>query len=420
MRRILTVTLLVMCAAALASAQRGDAKRPELEQGNQSGGRPGATSTRQTPLIADVYTSVVATVLSPPTFFVRGTDGKYHIAYDVEFQNTHRARATLYRVEVVDTRNRVLISIPAPELVKRLRTLDAQPVEHTAIEPNGGRVLFIELTVDSLDQVPKLVLHRLSLQGARSPVDNQPSSLEYTILPYNVAAAEPFIIGPPLAGKGWVAVNGCCAPGFPHRSSFVALNGMLLNGQRFAIDWLRLSDDGHFVVGDPSRNEKWTSYGADILAVADGTVTAVLDELDDNKPGALPDPSTINVKNIGGNHIVLDFGNGLYGLYGHLKRGSQRVRVGDKVRKGDKIARLGNTGNSSAPHLHFHMMDGPSELGSSGVPYVIDGFAYAGQLPLDLYEKTKDLTENFGVGRIAMPQQRKREYPLAWAIINFP
>jgi hypothetical protein len=409
-----------MCAAALASAQRGDATRQEIEKGNQSGGRPGATSARQTPLIADAYTPVVATVLGPPTFFVRGTDGKYHVAYDVEFQNAHRAPASLLKLDVMDTNNRVLISIPAPELVRRLRTLDLQPVQHTAIEPNGGRVLFIELTYDSLDQVPKLVLHRLSLLYTKSPADTTSSSLEYTILPYNVAAAGPFIIGPPLAGKGWVAMNGCCAPGFPHRSSFLPVNGMLLNAQRFAIDWMRLNDDGHFVGSDPSRNKDWTSYGADVLAVADGTVIETRDELDDNKPGTLPDPSTITVKNIGGNHIVLDFGNGLYGLYGHLKRGSQRVKVGDKVRKGDKIALLGNTGNSSGPHLHFHIMDGPSELGSSGVPYVIDGFAYAGQIPLKLLEQAEDLTGKFGVGRLAMPQQREREYPLAWAIINFP
>ncbi|HEX8846518.1 MAG TPA: M23 family metallopeptidase [Pyrinomonadaceae bacterium] len=420
MRRILVVTLFVMCASALASAQRGDANRQKLKQGNKGTGRPTATAARQTPQIADAFTPVVARVLGPPTFFVRGTDGKYHVAYDVEFQNTRRAPATLLQVQVVDTRNRGLVSFSGDELVKRLRTLDARPVKDARIEPNGGRVLFIELTYDSLDQAPKVVLHRLDLMGAGSPADASPSRLDYLILPYNVAAAKPFTIGPPLAGKGWVAVNGCCAPGFPHRSSFLPLNGMLINGQRFAIDWMRLSNDGHFVVGDPSRNENWANYGADILAVADGTVIETLDTLDDNKPGALPDPRTINVKNVDGNHIVLDFGNGLYGFYAHLKRGSQKVRVGDHVRKGDKLALLGNTGNSSAPHLHFHLMDGPSVLGSSGVPYVIEGFEYDGQIPIDLFDKSEDLTEKFGVGRLAVPQQRKREYPLSWAIINFP
>lgn len=97
MRRILAVTLLVMCASALASAQSGDASRQKLKQGDTGAGNPGANAARQTPppTVTDIYTPVVASVLGPPTFFVLGTDGKYHIAYDVEFQNTHCHRDTL-------------------------------------------------------------------------------------------------------------------------------------------------------------------------------------------------------------------------------------------------------------------------------------------------------------------------------------
>lgn len=378
---------------------------------------------RETPItVADAFTPVVATVLGPPTFFVRGTDGKYRVAYDVEFQNARLAPATLLKVEVIDAANpsKVLVSISGDELLRRLRTLAARPVSDAKIEPNGGRVLFIEITCDSLDQIPKDVLHRVGLLGAANPVATVPSPLEYTILPYDVAADKPFAIGAPLAGKGWVAVNGCCAPGFPHRSSFLPVNGMLTNAQRFAVDWMRLSEDGRLVRGDPSRNENWVNYGADVLAVADGTIVDTLDALEDNKPGSLPDPTTITIQTVDGNHIVIDFGNGLYGFYAHLKRGSLRVQIGDKVRKGDKLTLLGNTGNSSAPHLHFHIMNGRSVLGSSGVPYVIENLEYAGQIPVDLFEKSANLTENFGGGRLAVPQRRKREYPLAWDIINFP
>jgi murein DD-endopeptidase MepM/ murein hydrolase activator NlpD len=57
-----------------------------------------------------------------------------------------------------------------------------------------------------------------------------------------------------------------------------------------------------------------------------------------------------------------------------LVKGSLRVKVGDKVKKGDTLAHLGNSGTSSAPHLHFHLMDSPSVLGSNGLPYVIRSF----------------------------------------------
>ena len=105
-------------------------------------------------------------MLAPPTFFVPGTDGKYHIAYDVEFQNTHTAAATLYKVDVVDAGNRVLVSMELPEVLRRLRTLDARPVGDPVIEPKGSRVLFIELTFDSLAQVPK-VFSTIILEGPR-------------------------------------------------------------------------------------------------------------------------------------------------------------------------------------------------------------------------------------------------------------
>ena len=76
----------------------------------------------------------------------------------------------------------------------------------------------------------------------------------------------------------------------------------------------------------------------------------------------------LTVKNVDGNHIVLKIGDNAYAFYAHLLKGTLLVKVGDRVRKGQVIARLGNTGNANASHLHFHVMNGPSVLGSSGDP----------------------------------------------------
>ena len=96
--------------------------------------------------------------------------------------------------------------------------------------------------------------------------------------------------------------------------------------------------------------------------------------------------------------------------------------MGDRVRKGQVIARLGNTGNANASHLHFHVMNGPSVLGSSGIPYVLDSFQYQGQIsPQQLASADDYLTGDFfGPGRLAKPEPRTHQLPSAWAIVNFP
>ncbi len=126
--------------------------------------------------------------------------------------------------------------------------------------------------------------------------------------------------------------------------------------------------------GDSSDPANYLIYGTDVLAAADGTVVHVLDGLDDQVPGDLPGTS-IPLDEADGNTVVVDIGDGLYMMYGHLKKGSVAVEVGDEITEGQVIANVGNTGNSSAPHLHFHVMDGPSPLASNGRPYVIDKFS---------------------------------------------
>ena len=77
-----------------------------------------------------------------------------------------------------------------------------------------------------------------------------------------------------------------------------------------------------------------TAYGAQILAVADGTVVSALSTLPDQKPGSLPDPSTITLDTVDGNHVVLDLGGGSFAFYAHMQPGSVRVREGQHVRRG--------------------------------------------------------------------------------------
>ena len=75
-----------------------------------------------------------------------------------------------------------------------------------------------------------------------------------------------------------------------------------------------------------------------------------------------------------GNYLILDLGGGNYGLYAHLQPGTLRVKAGDRVKRGQTLGLVGNSGSSTEPHLHFQVMNGTSLLDPEGVPYLIDSF----------------------------------------------
>jgi hypothetical protein len=371
---------------------------------------------------ADVFTPVIASTLSPEAHPIRGTDGAYHVVYELLLTNTKSLPASIQKVEVLAGANgsQIITSFSDAEVVKRLRTLAPQPATDAMIEPNAARLFYIELTFKDAAHVPKLLEHRLHLIGAPNPGPAKPRPLDYVVAPLKIADAKPLIIGPPLAGAGWVAANGCCNPDIVHRGSVQSVNGGLYDSQRFAIDWMRLDEQGRLVHGDESDVRNYTDYGADVLAVADGRVVSAVNNLDDQIPGRLPDPSTINIETVDGNHVVVDLGGGRFAFYAHLQKNSVRVKPGHEVKKGAVLGKLGNTGNTSAPHLHFHVMNRPSPLASDGVPYLIDAFDFAGQVDIAAFEAAPDITGDWGKGRVAKPERREREFPLNVNIINFP
>jgi hypothetical protein len=384
----------------------------------------GATSPDATPRpanspSADVFTSLAVSAFTPRTFAFPGTDGRTHVVYELLLTNTNVTTATVESVEVVDAANpgKILDTYDAKKLLANLRTTGNSPVENPTIEFNGSRLLMIQFELDSNSAVPQKLVHRVKFLGATSPSSKPatPEAATYTVAPIEIETKIPHI-GAPLSGDGWVAFNGCCAVGV-HRSSSIACNGSINLAQRFAIDWLQLGKNGKLVNGDAADVHGYVGYGAEILAVADGTVVGFDDSLDDQKPGTMPDPKTINIGNVDGNHIVLDLGGGVYAFYAHLQRGSLTVKLGDHVKHSQVLAKLGNTGNSSAPHLHFHLMQSPSVLCSNGIPYTMDAFDAAGNLNHNSADE-QDLTADFSKN-LRPATHRRDQYPLDMDIINF-
>jgi Peptidase family M23 len=154
--------------------------------------------------------------------------------------------------------------------------------------------------------------------------------------------------------------------------------------QRFAYD-LVVRRDGSSHSGDGSRLDQYYCWGQPILAPGAGTVVTLVDTLPDQQIGSR-DPG-----NAAGNHVVIDHGNGEFSLLAHLRAGSVAVRQGARVEQGQKLGECGNSGNTSEPHLHYHLQNGPRFGGAAGLPAQFSGYAADGQ-PVTRGEPTQGQT----------------------------
>lgn len=130
--------------------------------------------------------------------------------------------------------------------------------------------------------------------------------------------------------------------------------------QRYALDIIRTKEAFSYN-GDPKVNENYYAFGEPLYAAADGTVVDIKNDIQDNIPGVM------NPEQPAGNNVVIDHGNGEYSITAHIKEGSVAVKKGDKVKQGDLIGELGNSGNSSEAHLHFQVSDGSDLFTSRSV-----------------------------------------------------
>jgi peptidase M23-like protein len=285
-------------------------------------------------------------------------------------------------------------------------------------EIGGGRsvVIFLDLTLESGTHPPAQLRHRLSLSIQRKR-DGSGGTIENTVNgPVIAVAQEPAqVLRAPLHGSGWVAFNALSNP--EHRRSLVPVDGKVRIAQRFAIDWMRLGPDGRLFHSDSKSNANFYGYGAEVVAVGNGRVSDLKDGLPENAGSNEPSTRAITLDNIAGNYLILDLGQGNFAFYAHLQPGSLRVKLGDKVKVGEVLALLGNSGNSDAPHLHFHLMDANSPLGAEGLPYELETFTQLGAIddPAVL-----DSGQGWWPKTQAAPVVHRREFPVDNAVVNFP
>lgn len=123
--------------------------------------------------------------------------------------------------------------------------------------------------------------------------------------------------------------------------------------QRFAFDIVKVDAKGSSYKGDGTKNEDYYAFGQEIIAPADGIVTYVVDGIHDNIPGEM------NKMFVPGNVVIIKHSENEYSLFAHFKQNSIRVKIGDKVTKGQPLGLCGNSGNSSEAHLHFQVQNTP-------------------------------------------------------------
>ena len=123
--------------------------------------------------------------------------------------------------------------------------------------------------------------------------------------------------------------------------------------QRFAFDFLGVDEKGKTRRGQAQKNEDYFAFAREILTPAGGIVTDVISGVRDNVPGSMNPYSAL------GNAVFIRHREQEVSLFAHLKLGSIKVKVGDKVKRGQVVGLCGNSGNSSEPHLHYHLQNTP-------------------------------------------------------------
>jgi murein DD-endopeptidase len=237
--------------------------------------------------------------------------------------------------------------------------------------PGNSGVIYLELPLRR-DKLPLQLGHRVSIEIVK---DSSESVLQVEGAFVQLPQEPPVILGRPLAGGPWAVVYD---PSWQrgHRRVLYTVDGRARIPGRYAIDFIKLDSQGRWANGDDNPIKNWYGYGVDVLAVANGTVVAARDDFVESAtlsehPPCPPAKAT-------GNYIAIDIGNNHIAFYEHLQPGSIRVKAGQIVKKGQVIAAIGFTGQTTGPHLHFHVADRDSPLGAEGIPFVFERFTVLG------------------------------------------
>lgn len=314
------------------------------------------------------------------------------LVYELHITNFDTMPLTLKQVEVYgDDESKVALSTLVDASFSKavihvgeaMAMADAKTKSSDArvILPGTRVVLYMWVELPPRASVPKRLLHRMAFSAPNSSTDATLTAFEVSV----GRSAVP-VLAPPFHGGMWLAGDGP-ANDSSHRRSILAIDGYIHLPERFAIDWVKVGPNGDSRRHATKTPDDYWGWGEPVLAVADGDIIEVVDGFADNALGSSP---PITLDNIAGNHVIVRIAADRYVTFAHLQNGSIKVRPHQRVHTGDVVALLGNSGNTTGPHLHLQVTDGDSVLQSEGVPFVIPSFTYLG--PGSEYELNKHIT----------------------------
>ncbi|MDW8807438.1 M23 family metallopeptidase [Streptomyces scabiei] len=375
------------------------------------------------------FTPLTAAVLTEPAPFV-ATDDKTHLSYELLTTSSLPSSTPLRldRVEVRDARtHRVVGSLSGQALADAANPVgDPLPGADgytpappgptpTVIQGSQQWIIWLDLVLDRGERVPKALEHRL--EGAVLAPSGT-SAFEETVQFTRTAHRPPSNLGPPVRPGTWYSSESCCG-NTHHRRGLAPINGRFYVPQRFAIDWYRVGRQGQTWEGDPARLTSYLSYRQPVVASLGGTVVEVRDGIPDNTPPETPPIPPI--EDTVGNHVTVEVAPGRYLLYAHLTPGSLRVREGDRVASGQVLGLIGNSGNSTTPHLHFQVMTTPEFFPTDSPPFTFRQFRVVGQVEPRIWDDNLGLQPTGVLPITPSPYDgpHRARYPLDRAVLKF-
>ena len=327
-----------------------------------------ALAALQPPMRAPVVASIDVTVPFGPVTFTQ--DGRAQLVYELHVTNFQPVDVSLLSLRLESSQT-TLAEYRGTELQQRI-TRPGLRNDHATPHVIGAGMravvnLWIALppsiAVDRVGHEIELAIHR-------------PTGVVQAIVETAVAvnsSQTSVVLDPPLQGGQWVAIYDPLLKG-GHRTAIYTVDGRARIPGRFAIDFITLPPAGAMVRDPAIPMQQRNGFGADVLAVADGTIAGAVDDTPDDLPQPVPP------ERASGNYVAIDLGTGRFAFYEHLQRGSIRVKTGERVTRGQTIAKLGASGSTSiGPHLHFHVADRNVLLGAEGIPFVFSRFTTLGE-----------------------------------------